>query len=402
MRRLLWPLGLAAASLSPASAWAQTSLTLELALEQASSRSPTIAAASKEVEATEGAVRQAGAWRNPELNATVEDTRSATRTTTATLDIPLELGGKRSSRVNAAERARDVAVAELAGARAELKSRVLAAYFGVVVAQERSRLASASADLASRGAQAVARRVAAGKVSPVEETRSRIDLANAQLEAVEAAAGLQTAKSTLAVVIGDSQPLFDTVARDMDTVPTRPSFQDLLALLESSPSLAAARAEVERRRSLVDVERARARPDVTLSVGARRDDERGRTQAVVGFSVPLPLFDRNQAAVLEASRRADKASDELQASRLQLIGQLQEASNRLTVAGQSLKTLQQVVLPSAEGAYEAASKGFEAGKFGYLEVLDAQRSVLQARTRYLDTLAAAYQAAALIDRIVGR
>src|SRR4051812_19970943 len=114
MRNLLLPLGLAAALLSPVPARAQTAstpLTLEQALEQAARRSPTLAAAAKEVEAADGALRQAGTWRNPAFNASVEDTRRATRTTTATLDFPLELGGKRAARTAVAQRTRDIAVA---------------------------------------------------------------------------------------------------------------------------------------------------------------------------------------------------------------------------------------------------------------------------------------------------
>jgi len=91
-----------------------------------------------------------------------------------------------------------------------------------------------------------------------------------------------------------------------------------------------------------------------------------------------------------------------QVARLRLLAELQEATNRLTLAGTSLQTLRDTVLPSAQQAYDAASRGFEAGKFGFLEVLDAQRSLLQARSRYLNTLAAAYHAAAVIDRTVGR
>ena len=402
MRKLLLPLGLAAALFSPWRLSAQTIFTLEQALDQALSRNPTIAAATKEVDAAAGAVRQASAWRNPDLSATVEDTRRETRTTTATVGFPLELGGKRAARVTAAERASDVAAAELASVRAEVKSRVLAAYFGVAIAQERASLATASAELATRGAEAVAKRVRAGKVSPVEQTRARVDQANAQLESAEATAELQTSRFALAAAVGNAELTFDAVSADIKAVPTRPAFKDLVAQLEASPSLASSRLEIERRRALVEVERSKATPDLTLSVGAKRDHELGRTQAVVGFSIPLPVFDRNQGAVLEASRRADKASDELQAARLRLLAELQESSNRLAVAGASLQTLQGTVLPSAEEAYEAASKGFDAGKFGFLEVLDAQRTLLQARSRYLNTLAAAYQATAAIDRIVGR
>ena len=272
----------------------------------------------------------------------------------------------------------------------------------MLAAQERARLAASSADMASRAAQAVGRRVAAGKLSPVEETRARVDEANAQLEASEATTGLQIARQSLAVQLGDAMPAFGEVGGDAGEVPTRPPLADLLAQLDDMPSVRVARIELERRRALVEMERSKAVPDVTLSVGARREHELGRTQAVVGVAVPLPLFDRNQGAVLEASRRAEKASDELRAARLRAVAQLQEASGRLSLAGSSLQLLQSTVLPAAQGAYEAARKGFDAGKFGFLDVIDAQRALLQARARYLNTLSAAYQAAAAVDRIAGR
>lgn len=402
MKKLLLPLGLAAALCSPAPAWAQTTLTLERALDQAISRNPAIAAAIKEVEAADGATRQAGVWRNPELNATVEDTRPESRTTTFTVGIPLELGGKRSARVTAAERAAGVAAAELNQVRADVRSRIINAFFGVLVAQERAQLADSSVGIATRAADAVTKRVAAGKVSPVDETRARVDLAQTQLEAVEARSELQTARFALATQLGDGAPAFDAVQGDVIKPPARPDLAELVAQIEDAPALAAGRLEVERRKAVADVERSKGAPDLMLTLGGKRDASIGRNQAVIGLSIPLPLFDRNQGAILEASRRAEKADDELRSARLRLLAELQDASNRLSVAHTSLQTLQSTVLPSAQQAYEAASKGFDAGKFGFLEVIDAQRALLQVRARYLNTLAAAYQAAAAIDRITGR
>lgn len=403
MRRLLLPLGLAAALLSPFVAHAQqTTLTLEQALDLATTRSFALSAAQRELEALDGGVQQAGAYRNPELSASVEDTRSATRTTTATLGFPLELGGKRAVRVSAAQRSRDLAQVELSNAKAQVRASVVAAYFAVLVAQERFKLATNSAELASGAAVAVSKRVAAGKVSPVDETRARVDQANTQLEVIEAQAELTTARHALASLWGDTEPQFASVAGDIASVPERGAWPELLRQLEDAPALLSARTEVERRKALVDVERSKAIPDLTLSVGAKRDNELGRTQAIVGVSIPLPLFDRNQGSVHEASKRADRAQDDYQAARIRVVTELQAAATQLTVARTSLQSLQSTVLPAAQQAYEAASKGFDAGKFGFLDVIDAQRSLLQARTRYLSTLSTAYQAATAIDRLLGR
>ena len=162
MRYLILPLGLAAALLSPLSSLAQAPagpLSLDQAIELAAARSPSVSAARRELEAADGAIQQAGALRNPTLNASIEDMRRETRTTTTTVDFPLELGGKRAARVTAAERARDVARAVLSNAQAQARATVIAAFFQVVVAQERAKLTAASADLARRGAEAVGKRV---------------------------------------------------------------------------------------------------------------------------------------------------------------------------------------------------------------------------------------------------
>jgi len=407
MRKHVLPLGLAAILLSPfclSSVQAQpaTVLTLEQAQELAASKSFAVTAAQREVEANDGAVRQAGAWRNPELNASVEDTQRSTRTTTATVDFPIELGGKRAARVSAADRARELAQAELSNVRAGLRADVVRAFFGVLVAQERVALTANSADLAARGADAIGKRVAAGKVSPVDETRARVDQANAQLEVVEATAELQSARQALAALWGDSEPQFSAVQGDIELMPARAPAPELAKELDAAPGLLTSRIEMNRRNALVDVERSKGMPDLTVSVGAKRDNELGRTQAIVSVSMPLPFFDRNQGATYEASKRAEKASDDLQLTHIRLLTELQQASSQLSVARTSAQTLKSTVLPAAQQAYDAATRGFEAGKFGFLDVIDAQRSLLQARARYLTALSNSNQAATAIDRLLGR
>jgi cobalt-zinc-cadmium efflux system outer membrane protein len=407
MRKHVLPLGLAAILLSPfffstAQAQPASVLTLEQAQELAASKSFAVTAAQRQVDANDGALRQAAAWPNPALNASFEDTRQATRTATATVDFPIELGGKRAARVNAAERARALAQAELSNVRAGLRADVVRAFFEVLVAQERVALSANSAELAARGADAIGKRVAAGKVSPVDETRARVDQANAQLEAAEALAELQIARQALAALWGDPEPQFGAVQGEIEWMPSRAPSSELTRELDDSPGLLTSRMEVDRRRALVDIERSKGVPDLTVSIGARRDNELGRTQAIVGISMPLPFFDRNQGATYEALKRAERASDEHQAARIRALNELRQASTQLGVASASARTLKATVLPAALQAYEAATKGFEAGKFGFLDVIDAQRALLQARARYLTALSTANQAATAIDRLLGR
>ena len=417
MRRLVLPLWLAAAFLSPDATQAQPApetrfadasrsrdvvLTLDRALAFASERSASLAAARHRLDATGGAVRQAGLLRNPSLSGLIEDSRRDTRTSTATVEIPLELGGKRAARVVAAERHRQLAQADLVGTRAALKAAVTAAFFDVLVAQQRVELAADSAALAARGADAVGQRVAAGKISPVDETRARVDQVNAELEATEARSTLDTARQALAATWGDPELAFAAVEGDVDGLLRARETIDWKAAIDDAPAVLAGRIELSRQRALLDLEKTKRIPDLTVTVGAKRVAELGLTQAVIGLSVPLPLFDRNQGGIEEAASRGDQAEDDLQAARVRVLEELQRSSNQLSLARQTAATLEHRILPAAQDAFHAATRGFEAGKFAFLDVLDAQRTLLLARTRYLTALSSAVQATINIDRLLGR
>lgn len=383
-------------------------LTLRNAVAMALQANPGLSSALREQEATEGAVVQAGAWPNPTLGVQLEDLRRDNRTTTLQLSQPIELGGKRSARVTAAERARDQAGSALAARRAEIRAATVTAFFDVLTAQERLRLAQDSVGLAQTATRAAANRVAAGKVSPLEETKARVAEAGIRVELMQAEGTLRSARQQLAALWGNPSPRFTQVDGVVDQLPAMASAQDIAGKLADAPVVRQARLEVERRKALADLERAKRVPDVTVSLGAKRvpasDGDTGssrRNQVVLGLSVPLPIFDTNRGNVAEALSREEKARDDLAVAELQLGTEVAQATERLRSAHATAETLQRDALPGAESAYKAATKGFELGKFSFLEALDAQRTLFQVRAQYLLALADAHRAAGDLDRLLG-
>lgn len=376
-------------------------LSLQDALAMALAANPEIAAARNEQSAVEASILQAGARPNPTLGLQLQDTRRDSRETTVLLSQPFELGGKRAARVQAAERGRDVAGADLEARQVEVRAAVITAFFDVLAAQESLRLAQESTALARRATTVAARRVTAGKVSPVEETRAHVAETGVRLELLQAKSALTVARKRLGATWGNPAPRFERAEGRVQSLPPLPSPDVLAQGLTRSPALARARFELERRLALVQGERSRAMPDVTVSLGMNRIEAPGRNQAMVGVSVPLPVFDRNQGNLLEAQRRADKARDELAGTEARLGTELALAVERLATARQEAESLQQDILPGAQSAYAAATTGFEYGKFGFLDVLDAQRVLLQARSHYLRAVSEAHRAGADIERILG-
>lgn len=382
-------------------------LTLQAAVELALRANPGLSAAARERDATEAAIVQAGAWPNPVLEAQVEDLRRDNRTTTLLLNQPIELGGKRAARVTAAERARDQAASALGARRAEVHAAVVTGFFDVLATQERVRLAHDSIALAQTATRAATNRVAAGKVAPLEATRAGVAEAGIRVELLQAEGALRTARQQLAALWGNPQPRFMQADGALDRLPQAPPAGALQMRLADAPVVRQARLEVERRRALSDLEQAKRVPDVTVSLGAQRvpasegDPGGRRNQVVVGLSVPLPIFDSNRGNLAEALSREDKARDELAAAELQLGADVAQADERLRAARATAQTLQRDALPGAETAWRTATRGFELGKFGFLEALDAQRTLFQLRAQYLQAVAEAHRAAGELARLLG-
>ncbi|MDR2327025.1 MAG: TolC family protein [Acidovorax sp.] len=376
-------------------------LTLDMALTQALNQHPRLRAAQRGLEASEGAMVQSRARPNPELAYSQEDTRSSTRSSTVQWNQTLEVGGKRAARMRAAEKGRDLSQSELDAARANLLADVRMAFLGLLTAQQRSALAAQTLDIARNAREAAAKRVVAGKAAPLEENRARVAEAGAQLEQSQAQANQRVARKQLQSLMGETPLAFGEAQGALDALPAVPDSQTLEQQLEQSPALQQARATVEQSRATADLERAKRLPDPTVSLGVKRAQDTARNQLVFGVSIPLPLLDSNRGNQLQALRLADQAEEQLQATRLELQAQLYAARQALEASRQQAALLSTQVLPTAQAAYEAASKGFALGKFGYLDVLDAQRSWFDVRTQYLDQLLATHRAAADIDRLLG-
>ena len=288
--------------------------------------------------------------------------------------------------------------------RSQVRADVVEAFYNAAIAQERVRLAQTSADLAGRAADAVTKRVTAGKVSPVEETRVNVARAGVRVELLQAEGELRSSRQRLALLLGPAAPRAQTLDWRLDTgavqVQTLPA-TDTPVASQDVPALRVARLEVARRQAMVDLERARRVPDLTLTLGAKREETIGRNQTIIGIAMPLPVWDTNRGNLLQALKLHDKAEADLQATQIRVETEWAQLSERLRSAQAEIQVLRSEILPGAESAWQAAVTGFELGKFSFLETLDAQRTLLQARAQYLRALSELYRTTSDIDRLLG-
>jgi cobalt-zinc-cadmium efflux system outer membrane protein len=150
-----------------------------------------------------------------------------------------------------------------------------------------------------------------------------------------------------------------------------------------------------------DLEEANGIPDLTVSFGAKYHNEVDDGAFVMGISIPIPIFDRNQGATLEARERLAKSKAESRAVWLRVVNRLAETYQRLSSAHMEACDLKTHVLPRAEAAFKASREGFRRGKFDYLSLLDAQRTLVSVNLRHLNALFAYQRARTRVERLVG-
>jgi cobalt-zinc-cadmium efflux system outer membrane protein len=308
----------------------QGEIVLPQALALALERNPELAAFSQEIRAAEAAVIQADVLPNPKLDVigdNLGNTRKkdeGDRSASLLIGQLVELGGKRAARMRIAETGRDLAGWDYEAKRAEIFARVRQTFVEVLTAQGRTGLADESVRLAQSFADAVAKRVQAGKVSPVEETKARLTVSAALIEREQARRELAAARTRLAALWANPAPRFGRAAGDLERVPPLPAFETLAARIRDNPELARWATEIQRRQAGVEAERAKAVPDITVSGGISRFSVYNDNAYLVGISIPIPVFDQNRGGILEANRRLDKAADEQRAVESRLTTELSE------------------------------------------------------------------------------
>jgi cobalt-zinc-cadmium efflux system outer membrane protein len=176
----------------------------------------------------------------------------------------------------------------------------------------------------------------------------------------------------------------------------------LAAFLPENPAIARWETELQQRKAAVDLEEARAVPDPTVMGGYRRLGDAGEDAFVLGLAIPLPVANRNQGAIREAKFNLAKAHKQKQAAEAATYAAFARAYESLSAAYAEVMDIRKAVLPGAQSAFDAVRQGYQDGKFGFLIVLDSQRTLFNTRVAYLDTLADYHSAKASVESLIAR
>ena len=383
-------------------------ITLRDALSLTLAHNPSLAAYSWEVRAKEAEAIQAGLLPNPEIESLLEDFGGTGSVegfkgteTTVLLSQLVPLWGKVSKRKKLAVLDTDLAGWDYEAARLDVLTNTAKAFTGVLAAQRQLKLTEELTALAKRVYATVAEQASAGEISPIQEKRAKVAYSQSEIRLDRARRDLDTARKQLALQWGSTKPSFVKAEGDLDEVFPIPAYDRIAEFISQNPDIARWVTEMEQREAALKLEKARAVPDPIISGGYRHISEKDDNAFVVGLSIPLPVFDRNQGSILEARRRILKGEEEKRNAEAAVNASLDVAYQVLSTAYNEAQALKNEVLREAESAYESIFEGYREGKFSLLDVLDAQRTVFDADSQYVQALKSYHFSLADVERLTG-
>jgi cobalt-zinc-cadmium efflux system outer membrane protein len=394
---------LSVALLTASPALSQSTLSLDEALRQALAADPAAAGAAARLDASKAQARQADTRPNPGLGVEVENFTGSGRfsalgrtETTVSYQQTYERGGKRQARIALAQSEISLVQARAEVRRLDLAKAVQLAFVEVLAAQAQVAVAEEQLSIAQRAEREVSRRVAGARDPLFAGARADAELAQARVSLDRAEANSRNARAVLAAY-WNGPAAFVTPA-DVFEDTRRPEglagpaeIADL-KVLSIEQAVAAAR---------ITVEQARAVQDPTVSLGIRHLQDEGAVALVVGATLPLGRYDTNRGAIDRA--RAERLAVEADLGALQIEREREIArliARRAAAAAEVRKTDAEV-LPNAQRAVTLVREGFNRGGFSYLDVIAAQRALIEAKARRVEILKTFHQDGASLDRLTG-
>lgn len=390
-------------------------LTLERAEKLFAERNREIQFARRAAESSEADVLSASAAPNPEISLSTSRISPTIGIGTGPLSQKrmdtvigisqlFERGNKRELRTEAAQFSATAARNDENDIIRQQRQGLYFAYYDLLLAQERLKIAETTAELFEKSVTAAERRFSAGDIAATDLSRIRVDALRARNDARTAKADLERNQIALGYLIGAEKDAGRIVATD--SWPAANGKTEEAAMeraLERRADIRAAQERIKAAEKNRDLARSLLTRDVTAGVMYERFPGDTANNSY-GVSLSIPLFTRNlyTGEIRRAEIELESARENLERVRALALGDIRRAENDLAAAAERISRLTTVLLPAAEKAAKGAEFAYERGAIGIMDLLDSRRQFyavriesVSAQADYAKALAARRSATAI-------
>ncbi|WP_293976127.1 TolC family protein [Sphingomonas sp.] len=361
-------------------------ITLQSAIATAEDANIDVLRARLAVKTAQAGLRSADTAPNPVLSVNAVQVRPSrignlpygqVADTVARVDVPLERGGKRRARTDAARAMVNAAEDDFSDARRQMRSAVTDAYFDLKAAEAKLAILTSIADAYAQSTQLAGKQQRAGGLSEGDLARQKVEALHARGDAQQAVSDWHDSQLALAGLIGREADA-PTIATASDwPAGSPPSTEPADAVALRRPDVRAADARTDAARKNLDGAHALRYPDVT--VGAQYERAAGDlgvgSSVGVGFSVPIPVRNRYNGEVDAAGTALVQAEADARKTLATATAEIVIARRAVDEAGRRRKLFDEEEIPAARRAAGVAEFAYSNGATSLIELLDARRAL---------------------------
>ena len=359
---------------------------------------------------------KAGLFPNPvlEMDGTTGELTGSRFENTVSVGISQEflIAGKRGKRLKVAEKEIESFDRQVDNSGRLLVEEVKTTFYELVLAEKKVELAKRSIALNNQLHDITKQRFEVGDIPELEVNLARVEVARSEGRMTEAERELYPAKARLFALMGLPSAESATFSGTLEGNPITQSLEELKRLaLSKRPDLGALESENAKGDAEIAVARAERIPNVTLGLGYQRQnsaidvsgEEIKSRDNLIGLklSIPIPIFDRNQAGVMEAKARKGGAENRFLYARKVVERDVESAYARLTSADKSLAIYAKDIIPQLEENLKLVQEAYQLGEVGILTVIEEQKKYFEVTDGYLSALYSRQAALVKLEAVVG-
>ena len=305
------------------------------------------------------------------------------------------LAGKRDKRINIADRELEIYHWQLADRERILRAEVKTAFYDALIAQKRIDLADRAIDLNRQLFDVARERLAAGDIPELEMNLVKVELARSEGAKIDVAKALNQSQSKLWNLMGLPGGESATITGRLDAALTMtkqlPELKQLAA--GQRPDIKALEAEKARGDADIVMAEAEGVPNLTAGLCYTHDrstdstsmeEEKVRDNLIgIRVSMPIPVFDKNQAGVQEARARKSSSESRLLSAAGKVEREVETAYASYLNSEKVLSLYMTNIIPQLEENLKLTQEAYRLGEVGILSVIQEQKKFFEVSDGYL-------------------
>lgn len=369
---------------------------IQLALEQ----NPRLSQIGWAIEAARGNAVQAGLYPNPVTSVNgneIGDSTGPDGIWSVFVGQEIVTANKLGLEHAVAAKEVDQATLKLVSERYELLTEVRKAYFDALSLQRRAEILAELVKLAEQSTENANTLLKVKEAAELDVIQLEVDLERYRADYEATQRSLPAAYEKVASTIGVKDLQISRLEGTIDsTVPKYELEQVKKYVLGIHPDIRSAQAGSDKAKLAFQRAEVEPIPNVTVGAGYTYQGQNRSNDWDIGFSVPLPVWDRNQGNISAAKAMVYAAENATERARNEIVTRVTAAFAIYASARERSERYKAQILPRAERSLQLSQAAYQGGQFEYLRVLEAQRASAEAQLELLRSLGETWQAASEI------